>query len=289
MWILFALSTAVLTSFNPILYKRLLQNAAPFAVVWGVTLVALPLLGVFALVLTPQLPKVDGIFVLAILGAALLNVAAHLASATALQRADVSFVTPLLNFSPLFTLLLATAVLGEVPTMRGIFGVGLVLVGAYWLTRSDKASWFAPFKALSATPEVLLVLVAGLLWAITPLLEKIAIQHTIPQSPRFTAFVATALLMLLLTPFVWLRRQSVIGEPSQQRLSWLLAGLIAGSAPLLGYTAMGLGYVGYVTTLFKLSSVLTVMWAALILQESGLAQRLPASCVMVAGAILIAI
>lgn len=289
MWVLYALSTAVLTSFNPILYKHLLRNATPLVLVWGVTSAALPLLGLFALAFTPQLPAVDAVFILTVLGSALLNVVAHLASTTALQRADVSLVTPMLNFSPLFTLLLATSALGEVPSPRGILGVGLVLVGAYWITRSSEASWFAPFRALSVTPSVLLVLLAGLLWAITPLLEKIAIQHTFPQSPLFTAFVATALLVLLLTPIVWVRHPSALKKLNRQRTLWLLASAIAGGAPILGYTAMSLGYVGYVTTLFKLSSVLTVLWATWILHEHGLAQRLPACSVMVGGALLITI
>jgi uncharacterized membrane protein len=67
----------------------------------------------------------------------------------------------------------------------------------------------------------------------------------------------------------------------------LSAGLIAGVAPVLGYTAFSLGPVGYVTTLFRLSTLMTVIWSYLFLNERGIAQRLPASFVMVIGAILI--
>ena len=73
------------------------------------------------------------------------------------------------------------------------------------------------------------------------------------------------------------------------RWLWLLAALIAGSAPTLGYTAFSLGFVGYVTTLFKLSTIMTVLWGFLFLKERHVAQRLPGSLVMVAGAILIAL
>jgi uncharacterized membrane protein len=58
---------------------------------------------------------------------------------------------------------------------------------------------------------------------------------------------------------------------------------------ILGYTAFSLGYVGYVTTLFKLSTLMTVIWSFVFLKERGMAQRLPASLVMVIGAILIAV
>lgn len=287
MWALLAMGTAVLTSLNPIFYKRLLHNSEPVIVVWSVTLVALPLLGLFAFLLTPQLPRIDGFFVMAILGAGLLNVAAHVANATALKRADASLVTPLLNFGPVFTLLLALFFLREVPTASGILGVLCVLTGAYWLTRTDQHSWLKPLQALSTTPGVLLVLLAGLLWSITPLLEKVAIQHTFPPSPRFTAFVATSTLVLLLSISVLRQGRRVIYPLVKQRWSWLAAGLIAGTAPILGYTAMSLGLVGYVTTLFKLSSVLTVLWAVLFLGERGFKQRLPAAALMVTGTVLL--
>lgn len=288
MWAILALATAALTSFNPILYKRMLRDADATTVVWGTLLLALPLLGLFAFALTPQWPHLDWLFVIGVFGSAALNALAHLASAQSLRLADASLVTPLLVFSPVFTLLGSAAFLGEVPSARGALGVGLVLLGAYWLNHNSGAGWLTPFKALALTSGAALVLLAGLLWAVTPLLEKTAIQHTYPPSPRFAAFAASGLLVILLTPAVIRRRALAIGKLSLRRRELALAGLIAGTAPVLGYTALSLGLVGYVTTLFKLSTVLTVIWGSLFLKERGLSHRLPGSAVMVAGAILIA-
>lgn len=289
MWATLALGAALLTSFNPILYKRVLKDADPLIVVWVVTLLGLPLLGLFTLSLTPRMPRLDWVFLFAVIGSAGLNVAAHLASTTALKLEDVSLVTPLLTFSPVFTVLTATIFLGETPSSRGLTGVGLVLSGAYGLTRSSADTWLAPFKSLALKPGILLVLFAGLLWAITPIFEKVAIQHTDPLSPRFAAFVVDVLLVLLLTAPALRRGRSVLGDIRPHRRELLLAGLISGSAPVLGYTAFSLGPVGYVTTLFRFSSVITVIWAALFLKEHGFRKRLPASLVMVAGAILLTI
>ena len=287
MWALFALSAAVLTSFNPILYKRILKDTDPIIVVWGVTVLALPLLGLFAFVLTPQLPRWDLLFVLGVLGSAVLNAVAHLASTRALKLADASLVTPLLVFSPVFTLLISALFLREIPSARGLVGVGLVLIGAYWLNHTSGAGWLTPFKMFAFTPGVRLVLLAGLLWAITPLFEKTAIQHTYPESPRFTAFIATMLLMFMLTPRAMMRGKSAITKLILHPRDVFLAALIAGVAPVLGYTAFGLGPVGYVTTLFRLSTLMTVIWSFLFLNERGIALRLPASFVMVIGAIFI--
>jgi len=48
-----------------------------------------------------------------------------------------------------------------------------------------------------------------------------------------------------------------------------------------------LGLVGYVTTLFRLSAVFTLIWGGWLLGEPGLRQRLPASMLMVDGAVVI--
>jgi drug/metabolite transporter (DMT)-like permease len=230
MWALFALGAAFLTSFNPILYKRMLKSTNATVVVWSVTLLSLPLLALFTFALTRQLPGLDALFALGVLGSAVLNVAAHLASTRSLKLADASLVTPLLVFSPVFTLLISAVFLGEIPSARGLLGVGLVLVGAYWLNHEPGRGWLAPLKVLALKPGVTLVLLAGLLWAITPLFEKTAIQHTRPESPQFAAFVATALLVLLLTPIVTMRNGSGLRQLALHRREALLAGLIAGIA-----------------------------------------------------------
>ena len=54
----------------------------------------------------------------------------------------------------------------------------------------------------------------------------------------------------------------------------LLASLIAGIAPLFGFTAIALGLVGYVTTIFKLSALFTILWAKLYLGEGQIRERL---------------
>jgi len=217
-----------------------------------------------------------------------LNAIVHVASTRALQLEDVSLITPLLIFSPVFTVLIAAIFLGEIPSTRGMMGILLVLLGAYWLNHAPGSDWFELFRSLAFKPAMGLVLLAGFLWAITPLFEKTAILHTVPASPRFTAFIANVLLFLSLTPTVITRGRSSIERLFRHRREFLLAGLISGMAPLLGYTAFSLGYVGYVTTLFKMSMLLTMIWSFLILKERGWKLRLSSSIVMIIGAILIA-
>ncbi len=288
MWALLALGAAVLTSFNPVFYKRMLHQADTLVVVWSVVSLSLPLLAVFTFVVTPQLPALDWLFAAGVLGSAVLNLVARLAASRALKLADASLIAPLLNFSPVVTVLVSAVALGEIPSVRGLLGVGLVLMGAYWVTRRPGEGWLAPFRSLRRNPAFALVLLTGLCWAITPVFEKTAILHTQPESPRFTAFASSALLALLLTPAALQKGLPVIRKLALYRRELLLAALVTAVVPVLVYTAFSLGYVAYVGTLLNLSTLMTVVWGCVFLKEQGLAQRLPGSCVMVLGAILLA-
>ena len=103
-------------------------------------------------------------------------------------------------------------------------------------------------------------------------------------------------MVLLLTPG-GLRSsypgRSIVQENRQKGLcahprALALAIFIAGIAPLFGFTAIALGLVGYVTTLFKLSAVLTILWARVFLGEGQIKSLLLGAGVIVLGGLLVA-
>src|SRR6266700_4093953 len=149
MYALMPIVAMVITTFLPILIKSFLRDTNPAHVGWDINPASLPLLVVGTLFLTQcrimnhpggapiscttNLPRVDGIFLLALLGSAVLNGIATLLSTVALAKVDASLVSPLLTFNPAFTLLLAWPALGEIPGLRQTIGVAVVLLGAYLL------------------------------------------------------------------------------------------------------------------------------------------------------------
>jgi len=310
---LFALIAMILTSFLPILNKQLLRDARPALVAWITSAASLPILAAGTLLLTQcsltsherlllsctaQIPHLDGIAVAALLVSTVLNWGATLLSTFALERADASLVSPLLTFNPAFTLLIAWLTLAEVPGVHQIIGVAVVLVGAYLLeVEGARTGLLAPVRALSRQPGVLLAVLASALWGTTTALEKLAIEHMTPPSGPAVALFGTALLVLLLTPGA-LRSSGNGARPSHEN-RWkglrahpralATAVLIAGTAPLFGFTAIALGLVGYVTTLFKLSAILTILWAGAFLGEGQIRSRLLGSSVMLVGGVLVAL
>jgi drug/metabolite transporter (DMT)-like permease len=311
---LLALVATILTSFLPILNKLLLRDARPALVAWIINAASLPILALGTLLLTQcsitsldgssplactaHLPRVDGIFVTALLASALLNWIATLLSTVALARADASLVSPLLTFNPAFTLLIAWPTLGETPGLRQSLGVAVVLFGAYLLDIEEaRAGLLTPLRMLLQRPGSLLALVASALWGTTTVLEKLSIDHMRPASGPVVALLGTLLLVVLLTPKAL--RPPRPEEPARAKQSWhglrahpqalLGAVLLAGVAPLFGFTAIALGLVGYVTTLFKLSAIFTILWAQLCLGEGQMRSRLLGARVMVLGGALVAL
>ncbi|HJZ48919.1 MAG TPA: DMT family transporter [Roseiflexaceae bacterium] len=289
MWALYALTAALLTSFLPIINKRILTTADVAVVAWIPNALSLPLLLVVTLALIGW-SSIDGLFLLAVLASGILNLVATLASTRALQLADASVATPFLSFNPAFTLLLSIFTLREIPSVRGIVGVLLIVLGAYlFQVKEVGKGMLAPVQALVRQPGVLLAIGASFVWGLTPIAEKIAIQHTIPENPLMVAFVTTILTVVLLTPALWRSAGDLLEQVRRQRHLFGTAGLISGVAPLFGFSAIALGYVGYVTALFKLGAIFTVVWGALLLKEHGLRERLLATIVMAFGGLLIAL
>src|SRR6266702_5336195 len=317
MWAFLALSATVLTSILPILNKLLLRDARPALIAWAINAASLPLLAMGTLFFTQctietdrlsltcsaHWPHIDAVFVAALLGSALLNWAATLLSSHALSRADASLVSPLLTFNPAFTLLVALVMLGEIPGLQQVLGVAIILFGAYLLeVREARTGLLTPLLILVRRPGAALAIVASMLWGTTTVLEKLAIEHVRPPSGPLVALVGTTITVVLLTPNALAplfrsdnsatradtsKQPGLFGGLGVHRPALLAAAIIAGIAPLFGFTAIALGLVGYVTALFKLSAVFTVLWAWLFLGEGNLRSRLLGALVMILGSALV--
>ena len=190
--------------------------------------------------------------------------------------------SPLLTINPAFTLLVAWLTLAEVPAARQTLGVAVVLFGAYLLEVEEaRTGLLTPLRVLFSRPGAVLAVIAGALWGVTTVLEKLAIDHMSPPSGPVVAPLGTFFIVLLLTPMAFRSSGNKAPAVSESRWTGLrahprvlsLAVLIAGIAPLFGFTAIALGLVGYVTALFKLSSVFTILWARLFLRECDFRQR----------------
>jgi drug/metabolite transporter (DMT)-like permease len=292
MWIILSLYFAIWSAISFVIIKKLVRSFDSVVVLFLSLLIAIPFMLVF-LILTTGFPSLNANFLLAIFASAVIDVFAFLASYKAIKIASVSEIAPVSSFSPVFTLIFAMIFLKEVPTEIKLFGVIIVVVGAYFLNISGiKKGALEPIKKLASNKGVQLFFFANFLWAITPIFQKVAIQNTFPMTPLIGPIFDYGLVAAILLPIVLRKlKQSKEAFKTIKKSLWVLVilGFFGALSQYAAYTAFSLANLGYVISIFRLSSIFAIILGALFLKETGIREKLLGAVIMLIGAILVAI
>lgn len=282
-WVLFAFLTAFFESAKDVFGKKGLQRSDEYVVAWAWRFFAIPFL--LPPLLLTGIPALDREFFLALAVSGGLNLATSVLYLRALRLSDLSVTVPMVTFTPLFLLLTSPLLLGESPNALGMTGVLLIVLGSYLLNlRQRSRGYLAPFKALLREPGPRLMLLVALIWSITANVDKIGLQHS---SPMFYGFALNAFLAIGLFPLA-LRRMRGNRLALQANFGNLLAiGACGGLTIACQMYALSLAIVPYVIAIKRTSSIMSVLWGALLFREAGLRERLTGTVVMVAGVALI--
>lgn len=174
--------------------KLLGRHLGPLPMVALLAAASVPIFAVLA-VLAGQLEIRPG-YLLPAAASVVLNLTAHLAFLEAVRRSPLSLTIPLLSLTPMFTALAGLFLLGERPSAIGIAGIGLVVLGAFWLHRPaetpDARRWLRE-------PGAWLMTAAALLWAVSLPLDKMAVARSGPalHGLVLTTGISVGALLLL--------------------------------------------------------------------------------------------
>jgi len=173
----------------------------------------------------------------------------------------------------------------EYPTLFGLIGVCLVVIGSYLLNIGEfREGWLAPFQALVRNRGSRSMLLIAVLWGVTANFDKIGLQAS---SPLFWAASFHSFLGLSLLPFMAFRNRL-----KSLQLFWAsLASVGIAKALSSGFQmmAMSLTLVPYAISVKRTSGLMGVLWGHFHFKEQGARQRLLGAAIMVAGVILITI
>jgi len=289
MWFFLALFFALWTSISISIVKHLTKSVSTLTLLFISNLFILPFM-LLILSSTGGLPHFTPKFFILMLISSILDVTAAIFSLRAIKEAPISLISPVSSFNPVFTTLTASLFLKEIPSVIKFIGIMVVVAGSYLLNIADiKGGIFAPFKKLFSNRAVLLFLTANFLWAITPIFQKNAIFETSPTTPLFPSFFGSILIGLIITPFA-LRNVKNEVKPIRQNIGWFfLIAPFSALAQWAAFSAFFLTNVGYATAIFKLSTLFTILWGALLFKEQRIKERLLGASVMVVGTILLVI
>lgn len=289
LWILLASLMTTSESFKSVLTKVYVRSRNPLIVALGLRFFT-ALIFTLVVLLTGSL-LVEPEFWPALLTGGLLNTATTLLYMTALKRTDLSLAVPMLAFTPLFLLITSPILVGEVPSLAGLAGVVLIVVGSYVLqiTRKDEG-FLEPIRALARNKGMRLMLLVAFLWSITSNIDKIGVEASSPVTWIFAMniFIAALLGLIFLV-----RRPVVLRAPSGSmslikdagRLAPL--GLVEATTLFFQMSALSLTLVSYVIAFKRISILLAVVWGRIFFSETGFSERLGGAALMTTGVLLI--
>ena len=200
LWFLFAFLTAFFQSIRDLFNKTKLREFDEYIVTLSMTFFTA--VGLSLLLFFLEIPPLGNNFWPALFASGTLNALSLTMYVRAIKYYDLSLVTPITAFTPLFLLITSPLIVGEFPQKMGLIGVVLIVAGSYILNLKEKErGYFAPWRSLFTNPGSRLALLVAFIWSITSNIDKVGIQNS---SPIFWATCVYFWISILLLPVVLL-------------------------------------------------------------------------------------
>jgi uncharacterized membrane protein len=284
LWLLLSLFTAMTSAVVSIFSKISLKDLDEYVASWLFRVIT-------TLLLTPSIivygvPSLSAQFWYALFVSGSLNTLTTLLYMKSIKHADVSLVSPLLTFTPLFLLITSPLILGEYPTVVGMVGVVMIVVGAYLLNLNEmRHGLLRPLRLLVENRGARYMLLVAFIWSITSNYDKIG---ALSSSTLFWIFGINSYCSLLLTPFV-LKNTTFKSITFQKLQPILIAGIMHTLMSVFQIAAITLTFVAYVIAIKRMNAIISVIFATFMLKEKGFKYRIAGSTVMVLGVVLISL
>lgn len=206
MWFWLAIASSILGAVDVILSKKALHKVSAVVLSWSLFALPIPLL--IYLALLEGIPTLNLFFFLGVFGSSLAFVFAKTIGSEILKNNLISKILPLTAFGGIFTYIFGLIFLSESIRLVPLLGLLAIIFGAYILNADQaREDFLKPFKLLFLKKESLLYLLAIMLGSLTAILDKWALNNSIPTSPVFTTLIEQIIMSILLSGYL-LRKES---------------------------------------------------------------------------------
>lgn len=286
-WFWLSLFFALWTSISISIVKKLTSRMDLLLLILVAEIFLIPFI-LILIMLLGGIPIVSPKFFQLVFIAAILDSLAVIFSFYAIKISPISLISPISSFNPIFTTVIASLILQETLSLIKYFGILVVVLGAYLLNISDlKGGVLLPFKKLFTNKGVLFFLLANLIWATTPIFQKLAIFQTNPTSPLSVSLFENIIIIAFFIPVVLIRTKNKISQIQRNWKIFFLTGSVGALSTWAAFTAFSLAPLGLVTSVFKLSTLFTIGWGFLFFKEERIWERLLGAFVMIVGTLLL--
>lgn len=282
MWIIYAVLNPFIDASRNVFSKKASLNVDSLLVSWINNFIPfilyLPVLYFIELKFNLQ-------FFTSVLISGTVNTVATILYHRAISKGEVSVVVPMLSFTPLFLVIISPLIVGEFPTVKGLIGIVLIVVGSYLLNINLKEEGILfPLKSLMKNKATRYMLIVAFIWSISANFDKKGIEaSSILQYILFiNLFVTIGTTIFSITKgkfsfhSVWLERKNLF-----------FVGVLTSMGYIVHMTAISLTLVSYVIALKRTAGMITVVLGYLFLKEQNIKERLLGSTVMFIGVLFI--
>jgi drug/metabolite transporter (DMT)-like permease len=285
--LLVVLARLVFSSFANVFQKKLAhQGLHPFYIVMAsylvLTIICLPLL----LILSPT--ELNPSFWTNIFFAALLDMAGTLFLVMSLAKTDLSIFGPLNAYKVVISMFLAMIFIGEIPSLQGFIGVGVIVLGSYFLFPASGNINKSRLLHLVLERGVQYRFLSILLLSIgtLPLKQAVVIGDALATTV-FWCLIGFPLAIIAHTVFLKDNFKSNFAQSKNNLTEFIYLGSLIFLMQYITMIVFSQLLIAYSLALFQLAMVLQVFLGYRIFNEKHIMRRLAASMVMIVGSLLI--
>lgn len=280
-WVFYALITAFSIATADAISKKALVRSNEYVIAWVRQGYSLPFLVVVFFFI--DIPPLDNTFWLTLLIVIPLDVTAIILYIKAIHLSPLSLTIPFIALSPVFVIITAFVILGELPDISGLIGILLIVTGAYLLNvRATRYGILGPIMAIRREKGSVLMIIVAIIFSFTSTLGKVAVMHS---SPLFFGAFYPFILTFIFTVIAGFKRQlsGIISRP----LIFLGIGFCMAMMMLSHYLAISLTDVAYMISVKRCSLLFSVIYGWVLFREISISERLIGSALMIAGVVAI--
>jgi drug/metabolite transporter (DMT)-like permease len=304
LWILLALLGAVTNASYFIILKRYITTLDPKILTgFGFTCGGLLLLAFSAI---RGFPVIGQDFYSAVAITAILNIISLALIFRALSSTDLSLSIPMLSFTPVILIGTSYLFLNEIPSVPGIAGICIIVIGSYVLNISSADEHLLdPVKSMLRNRGSGYMLIVAFLFAVSINFDKIAMLNSDPFFGMALTVLAIGMAFVLIAAYYCSsiqtlssqkppengKRAPLSGFSSFPQRKYLALTILIGAFVAIEAASINVAYtlqiVPYVIAIKRLSIIFVVLYGTLVFSEQETGKRLMGAALMVAGAIII--
>jgi drug/metabolite transporter (DMT)-like permease len=284
MWFGLSLLSALFQVLRNMSMKHLGRTLDDTVNVWGRFAFLLPFTAGF--VLWQGIPPLQPGFWLYVVLFGVTQTAATLSLAKALRLSDISIVTALWKLSLLFLVVFAFLSLGEKPSLLGLVGILVSLVGVYLLNiQKSRVSAWAPLQELFVDRGLRYTLLSAALYAPAVVLIKQVIVRSDAYFANLMAYLAASLFIL---PLALRRSAKHFAQIPRHWPSFIGMGLFACLASVCHSLAYQMTLTSYVEAAKQAEVLFALGIGYLVFHERARVRAiLPGSLIILLGMVLL--